>query len=155
LAVKLPDGVNESTLTAVLPHKILGRLLIFDPTDDLTPFGYLRGPLQSNYGLLVTENGGELIELPKLAAAMNGTRRPATLTLTSTGRLTGDISELRLGDHGSHQRYALRSATTDKDKIKPIESVLAHSLATYRITKASVTNLQQSDQPFGYNYSLI
>jgi len=154
LAVKLPEGVTDPALTAVLPHKTLGRLLIFDPTDELTPFGSLRGPLQANFALLVADNGGELVELPKLAAAMNGTRRTAQMTLAPSGTLTGEVTEIRMGDHAAYQRYALRSAATDKDKIKPIESLLSHSLATYRITKATVSNVQQTDLPFGYNYSL-
>jgi hypothetical protein len=49
----------------------------------------------------------------------------------------------------------LRSAATDKDKVKPIESVLAESLSNYRLTHASVTNLQHNDQPFGWDYSLV
>ncbi|HXL21315.1 MAG TPA: DUF3857 and transglutaminase domain-containing protein [Candidatus Dormibacteraeota bacterium] len=155
LAVKLPEGVNESGLTAVFRHETLGRLLIFDPTDELTPFGSLRGPLQANHGLLVADNGGQLIELPKLAPSMNGIRRTAQMTLTPAGTLTGEVTEIRMGDPGTYQRYALRSAASDNDKIKPIESLLAHSLATYRITKASVTNAQQTDLPFGYNYSLV
>jgi hypothetical protein len=155
LAIKLPDGVDDPGLKAVLQDKNMGRLLIFDPTDELTPLGYLRGPLQANYGLLVTESGGELIELPKLASSMNGIRRMAKLTLGSTGTLTGDVTEVRTGDRGANQRYAMRSAATDKDKIKPIESILASSLANYRITKATVDNLLHSDQPFIYNYSLV
>jgi hypothetical protein len=155
LAIKLPEGTGEGDLKAVFQHKTLGNLLIFDPTDDLTPFGYLRGPLQANFGLLVTDSGGELIQLPKLAAATNGTRRTAKLTLTPTGTLTGDVTEVRLGDRGTYQRYALRSAATEKDKVKPIESLLAESLSNYRLTHASVTNLVHNDQPFGYDYSLV
>jgi len=155
LAIKLPEGTGDGDLKAVLQHKTLGRLLIFDPTDEMTPFGYLRGALQSNFGLLVTDSGGELIELPKLAASMNGTRRTAKLTLTPTGTLTGDVTEVRLGDPAAHQRYALRSAASDKDKIKPIENVLAESLPNYRLTQASVTNLVHNEQPFGWNYSLV
>ena len=48
LAIKLPDGTDTKDLNAVLEHKTLGKLLIFDPTDEMTPFGYLRGPLQAN-----------------------------------------------------------------------------------------------------------
>jgi hypothetical protein len=155
LAIKLPDGTAEGDLRAVFEHKTLGKLLIFDPTDDLTPFGYLRGALQANFGLLVTDSGGELIQLPKLAASMNGTRRMAKLTLTPAGTLTGDVQEVRLGDRGTYQRYALRSAATEKDKVKPIESLLAESLSNYRLTHATVTNLVHNDQPFGYDYSLI
>ena len=155
LAVKLPDDAQDPSLAALFPHKTLGRLLIFDPTDELTPFGYLRGPMQANYGLLVSENGGELIQLPRLATSVNSVRRTASLTLAPTGTLTGEVTEIRTGDHANSQRYALRSAATDKDKIKPIETMLGHSLANYRLTKASVTNLQQYDQPFSYNYSLV
>jgi hypothetical protein len=50
---------------------------------------------------------------------------------------------------------ALRSAATEKDKIKPIESVLAESLANYRLTHATVSNMTHNDQPFGYDYSLV
>jgi hypothetical protein len=155
LAIKLPDSAVDPSLTAVMQDKTLGRLLIFDPTDDLTPFGYLRGPLQANFALLVTDSGGELIQLPRLPASMNGTRRTAKLTLSSDGTLTGDVAETRLGDPAAYQRYAQRSAATDKDKVKPIEKELAESLPNYRLTHASVTNLQHNDQPFGWNYSLI
>jgi Domain of Unknown Function with PDB structure (DUF3857)/Transglutaminase-like superfamily len=155
LAIKLPEGAADEGLKATLEHKTLGRLLIFDPTDEMTPFGYLRGALQANFGLLVTDSGGELIELPKLAASMSGIRRTAKLTLTPAGGLTGDVTEIRLGDPGAYQRYALRSAATDKDKIKPIESLLADSLANYQLTHATVTNLTHNDQPFGYDYSLV
>jgi hypothetical protein len=155
LAVHLPDDVKDSAMTAVFEHPKLGRLLIFDPTDELTPFGQLRGQLQANYALLVAPNGGELILTPKLPPAVNGVRRDAKLTLASSGTLSGEVTEVRLGDSGLYQRMALRSVTADKDRIKPIETLLAHSLATYRITKASVTNAQQTDLPFGYNYSLV
>jgi hypothetical protein len=155
LAIKLPDGTGDSGLTAVVQHKTLGRLLIFDPTDDMTPFGYLRGELQANFALLVQDSGGELMELPKLPASMNATRRSAKLTLSPGGTLAGDVSEIRVGDRALYQRLALRSAATEKDKVKPIESLLAESLSNYRLTHATVTNLTHNDQPFGYEYSLI
>jgi hypothetical protein len=155
LAIKLPSETTEPEIRAVLQHKSLGRLLIFDPTDDMTPFGSLRGALQANFGLLVTDSGGELIELPKLAPAMNGTRRTAKLSLAPNGTLSGDVNEIRIGDHAAYERYTLRSAATDKDKVKPIESVLAESLSNYRLTHATVSNLQHTDQPFLYDYSLV
>jgi hypothetical protein len=155
LAIKLPDGVADPSLVAVMQHPKLGRLLFFDPTDELTPFGSLRGALQANYGLLVTPDGGELTELPQLPAAKNGIRRTAKLTLTSTGTLTGDVKEIRFGDSAAYQRYALKSAEKDADRIKPIETLLARSLATYRLTHASISNLEQTELPFVFNYSLV
>jgi hypothetical protein len=155
LAIKLPDGVANPSLVALMQHPKLGRLLLFDPTDELTPFGSLRGALQANYGLLVTPDGGELTELPQLPAAKNGIRRTAKLTLTPTGTLTGDVKEIRFGDSAAYQRYALKSANKDADRIKPIETLLARSLATYRLTNASISNLEQTELPFVFNYSLV
>lgn len=155
LAIKLPQETSDAEVKAVYQHKSMGRLLIFDPTDEMTPFGYLRGPLQANYGLLVTDSGGELIELPKLAPSMNGTRRTAKLSLAPNGTLTGEVNEIRLGDYARYERYALRSAASEKDKVKPIETLLADSLSNYRLTHATVSNLQHTDQPFLYDYSLV
>lgn len=154
IAIRLPDSVVDPSLMATIVHAKLGRLLFFDPTDELTPFGQLSGALQANYGLLVGPDGGELVELPVMPSAMNGIRRAGKLTLDSVGTLTGDVQEIRVGDRAWSQRWALRAATKDTDKIKPIESLLSHSLATFVITKASVGNLQSTDLPFVYDYSV-
>jgi Domain of Unknown Function with PDB structure (DUF3857)/Transglutaminase-like superfamily len=155
LAIQLPAGMEDPSLVAVMQHPKLGRLLFFDPTSELTAFGRLSGPLQANYGLLVTPEGGELVELPRLATFLNGVTRTAKLTLAPTGTLTGEIREVRVGDRASAQRYALKSATKDIDRIKPIESLLAGSLSSYRLTKASFTNLEQTELPFEFDYSLV
>jgi len=155
IAIKLPEGVTDSSLVATMTHPKLGKILFFDPTDELTPFGQLNGALQANYGLLVTPDGGELVELPKLPSAMNGIRRSAKLSLSATGTVSGEVQETRVGDGARSQRWALRTVARDADRIKPIETLLSHSLATFQITKASVGNLQLTDQPFVYNYSVV
>jgi hypothetical protein len=155
LAIGLPNGLEDVSLKAVIQHPKLGRLLFFDPTDELTPFGYLSAPLQANYGLLVTPEGGELTKLPELPTTLNGILRTGKLTLTPEGILTGDVKEVRVGDRARQQRAALKSVMKNEDKIKPIENMLAYSLSAYHLTKASVTNLEQTDQPFEYNYSLV
>src|SRR6266851_2133699 len=153
IAIKLGNEIKDPSLIAAMQHPKLGRILFFDPTNELIPFGQIGGYLQANYGLLVTPGGGELIELPKQPAAMNSIRRAAKLTLDPTGRLQGEVEEVRLGDRASSERWRLRTVTKDGDRIKPIESLLAGSLSNFRITKASVVNLQQTNQPFGFNYS--
>jgi predicted transglutaminase-like cysteine proteinase len=153
LAVQLPDGLNDPSLIATVQNSRLGRILFFDPTDEITPFGQINGALQANYGLLVTPDGGELVELPRQPSAMNSIRRTATLTLDPNGNIKGDVEEVRLGDRAWRERWALRTVTSDKDRIKPIENILAGSLSNFGILKASVVNLSQFDQPFGYRYS--
>jgi hypothetical protein len=153
IAIKLPEGTTDPSLVATLPHPKQGKLLFFDPTNDLTPFGQIGGSLQANYGLLVTPEGGELVELPKQPSTTNGIHRTAKLTLDGLGTLKGDVEELRVGDRAAYQRWTLNRVTKDSDRIKPIERLLADSISTFRITKASIINLQQTEQPFGFNYS--
>jgi hypothetical protein len=153
LAIKLPDGLTSPSLIATLQHPRLGRLLIFDPTNELTPFGQIGGYLQANYGLLVTPDGGELVEVPRQPLAMNSIQRTAKLALDASGTLKGDVKEIRVGDRAWSQRWALRTTTKQIDRIKPIEELLASSISTFQITQASLVNVAQTDLPFGFDYS--
>ena len=153
LAIKLPAGVSDPSLIATVQHPRHGTILYFDPTNELTPFGEIGGYLQANYGLLVTPEGGELVELPEQPASMNSIERTGTLTLDLTGTLKGEVRETRLGDRARSERWRLRTVTKDTDRIKPIEDLLAGSLSLFHITKATVVNLNQTDQPFGFNYT--
>jgi hypothetical protein len=67
--------------------------------------------------------------------------------------LKGDVKEVRLGDRASSERWQLRTVTKNEDRIKPIENLLAGSLSSFQIVRASLINLDLTDQPFGFNYS--
>jgi hypothetical protein len=153
LGIKLPAEVKDASLVAVIDDGKRGRILFFDPTNQLTPFGQIGGYLQANYGLLVAPDGGELVELPQEPSAMNSIQRTGKLTLDATGMLKGDVTEVRMGDRASSERWRLREVTNNIDRIKPIESLLAGSLSSFRIVRASIVNYEQTDQPFGFNYS--
>ena len=146
-------NVNDPSLLAVMQHPKLGRILFFDPTNDVTPFGEIGGYLQANYGLLVTPDGGDLVELPQQPSSMNSIRRVGKLTLDASGNLKGDVEELRLGDQAARERYRLQTVTKSTDRIKPIEDLLGGALTNFKIVQASLLNIAQSDQPFGFNYS--
>lgn len=152
-AIKLPAGINDSSLVATMQHPRLGKILFFDPTNESTPFGEIGGYLQANYGLLVTPDGGELTRLPQQPSAMNSIQRTAKLTLDPGGVLQGDVEETRLGDRAWTERIQLRNVSNDKDRIRPIENLLAGSLADFQITHASLLNLHQTELPFGFKYS--
>ncbi len=153
LAVKLPDDLKDPSLVAVIQHPKLGRILVFDPTNEITPFGEIGGYLQANYGLLVTPQGGELVELPQQPSAMNSIQRVGKLTLDGNGLLMGNVTEMRVGDQAASERWRLRTVTKNEDRIKPIESVLAGSLSNFQIAKASLLNLDNTTQPFGFEYT--
>jgi hypothetical protein len=153
LAIKLPGNAADPSLIATMDHPRLGKILFYDPTNELTPFGQIGGYLQANYGLLVTPEGGELVALPKQPSTMNSVRRTAKLTLDQAGKLKGEVNETRIGDRAWSERWRLRTVTKDADRIKPIEDLLAGSLSLFHITQATVLNLSRTDQPFGFSYS--
>jgi hypothetical protein len=155
IAIKLPEGLNSAALVATVEHPKLGRLLFFDPTDELIPFGQLSGALQENYGLLVGPEAGELYQLPKLSTNTNGVTRTASMKLDDRGNLVGDFTERRLGDAAAQERARMKVVAQDTDRVKIIEELLAQSLANFSITKASMTSLQDTSQPFGLSYSVV
>jgi hypothetical protein len=154
IAIALPSDADVSALAARALHPKLGSILFFDPTDALTPFGALSGALQANYGMLVAPDGGELLALPQLSADSNGVARSATMSLDEKGTLRGAVHEILRGDRASYIRHALRTTTSDKDRIKPVEAVAGAALSTFEISKASATHLEDNDRPFEWNYDL-
>jgi hypothetical protein len=153
LAIRLPNDVKDPSLEAVIVDARLGRLLIFDPTDPFTPFGRLSGALQANYGLLATPDGGELLKTPRMPVDGNGVRRTAQLTLDANGTLHGEVRELWFGDGASAQRAALDSATRDTEQIRPVQAVMAGSLATFDILKAAVGDVHVVSRPLQWVYA--
>ncbi|MGC2371967.1 MAG: hypothetical protein WA474_23055 [Candidatus Sulfotelmatobacter sp.] len=67
--------------------------------------------------------------------------------------MKGNVEEVRLGQRASSERWRLRTVSKDADRIKPIEELLAASLGSFQITRASLLNVQQTNLPFGFNYS--
>jgi len=153
LAIRLPEDVKDSSLVATVSHPKLGRILFFDPTNELIPFGHIAGHLQASYGLLVGPDGGELIQVPREPSSQNGIHREARLALDSNGQLGGVVAETRTGDRAWMERSLLLSVTRESEKIHPIETLLANSMANFRIIDAQVANLKETDKPFAFNYS--
>jgi transglutaminase-like putative cysteine protease len=155
LAIKLPDQVQSQRYQAVLNHPKLGRLLIFDPTNEKNPIGQLSGELQGNYALLVTPEGGELVETPQLPTRSNGVVRTGTLKLEAHGALSGEVQETRFGDFAVYERYAQLGVKSSKDRVKRIEQEVSRSIGMFDITHATMQNLDNTDAPFGYTYTFV
>jgi hypothetical protein len=98
VAIPLPADLDAMGLFSKQEHERLGQLLYFDPTDEFTRLGYLPTNLQGSRGLLVTEQGGELVDLPLLPPAVNRLLRTATMTLSTEGTLTGSVQEIYWGE---------------------------------------------------------
>jgi len=151
LAISLPADVQDADLLAIVNHPRYGRLLLFDPTSTLTPLGYLPSFEQANYGMLATVDGGELIGMPLLPAAANRLGRAAHLTLSPDGSISGSVEEIRQGDFAEIRRSQLLAAQ-GAERAKVIESFLGSFLPNFRLTKASVGNLNSYGQMLVLNY---
>ncbi len=151
VAIRLPDAVPATNLYAVVNDPKLGRLLFFDPTDEYTPLGYLPATEQTNYALVVTPQGGELILVPLLPPATNRLLRTAKLSLSSSGNLRGEVQELRWGGPAVQSREQfLTVAPADRQKI--LEKFLGTTLTNFSLTSASLGDLEKYDDSLTVNY---
>jgi transglutaminase-like putative cysteine protease len=154
LAIQLPVGQSVPEWRAALHHPSLGTLVFFDPTNELTPLGYLAGALQANVGMLVTPDGGELITLPQMLSDSSSISRSGRLTLDSAGALHGEMREVRTGDAATQERLRMLNLPRATDRVRPLEGELGNSLSNFQIVKASVGGLSALDQPVEWHYTL-
>jgi transglutaminase-like putative cysteine protease len=151
LAIQLPDGIPDAGLYATMKTARFGRLLFFDPTNPYVPLGYLPSYLQDNYALIVAQDGAELVSLPLLPPTTNRLFRTATLSLASSGDLTGEVNEVRWGGPAVSSREQFLTATP-ADRRKVLESSLGSSLTNFSLTSASLGNLEKYDESLMVHY---
>jgi hypothetical protein len=155
LAIRLPPDVPVSGLYATYRHPQLGTLLFFDTTSEVVPLGYLPSYLQATYGLLVTDQGGELLELPLLPPPTNRLLRQARFSLDSTGELQGTVKEVRWGNPAATLRSQIRKATAQDSRADVLETFLAQFVPGADLTQASAENLDDNAANLELNYQFV
>jgi transglutaminase-like putative cysteine protease len=150
LAIALPEASYPNAMPAMYQHPKLGRLLIFDPTNDLVPFGQIPPYEQDNYGLLVGEQGGDLIHLPLSNPEANKISRNAKLTLMPDGTLQGEIEEVRSGYMAMLERGRLQHQT-DKDRKKMLE-LMGANIGSFQIDSFDLRNENEIDKDLVLHY---
>ncbi len=137
IAIELPPTLDASAFDAVFKSADGRSYLLFDPTDQYTPVGKLRGDLQDSYALLVTEAGGQLIRTPRLKPEANQLTRQGHFSLGADGTLSGDITEDRTGDHAWEER-AYFAHHTDKQRREAVERRLNTSLQGFTLASLDI-----------------
>ena len=140
-------------LHAVIDHPKLGKLLLFDPTSTLTPWGELPESLQASRGLLVTADGGEMIDLPQLPPEASQLRRVAKLQLDGNGTLTGMVEEVRTGSMAVSMRAELQ-ALNATERVHMIERNLASHLAASTAADVVIEHLDDPETELVIRYRL-
>jgi hypothetical protein len=151
LAIPFPENASPDGLFAVVNTSKFGKMLIFDPTSEYTPFGYLPYYEQENYILVSTPQGGELVHLPLAEPNTNRFVRTAKLELHPDGSLSGAVDETSYGWMATRTRERLISSTST-DRTKQLESFLGSFLRGFHLTKASADNVDKVGEPLTLHY---
>ncbi len=146
LAIALPEASYSKPLPAMYEHPKLGHLLIFDPTNDFVPFGQIPPYEQDNYGLLVGEQGGELIHMPLSPPESNGINRTAKLKLLPDGTLQGDVEESYMGFNAMLGRDVSSRTKAKMNARRSSSASSANSLGNFQLDHYELVNASDIDQ---------
>lgn len=136
IAVRVGDQTQAST---IIQHPTLGRLLIFDPTDQETLIGDLPSHLQGSLALIDAKSETDLVRMPVTPAEMNQLERIATLELQSDGAITGQIKELANGQTAAYFRTQFRRLS------KPEYTGMIERWLTSGATSARLNKMEPTD----------
>src|ERR1051325_8658660 len=138
IAIKVSDETQAPT---VLQHPTLGRLLIFDATDESTQIGDLPDHEQGSLALVDVKDGGMLLRMPVTPPEANQLDRQTEVQLEANGSITASVRERALGQSAVRARrlfrrlarpefvgmielWVTRGATGAKvGKVEPVDSV--------------------------------
>ena len=145
IAVKVSDQTQAST---IIQHPTLGRLLMFDATDDQTPIGDLPYHLQGSLALISSKTETELVKMPVTPPEMNQLERTATLELTADGGIAGNITERANGQTARAFRSQFRQLS------KPEYTGMIERWLTAGATSARLNKMEPTDYSAEGRFSL-
>jgi transglutaminase-like putative cysteine protease len=136
LAIRVDDNVD---VPAAITHSQLGRLVIFDPTNEHTPPGWLAREDTHGLGLILAGAKGDLVRLPSLLEKENRFERRIAVTLTRDGSVGGRIEEKFFGNSSAavREEHRTRSTTEYRDLI---EGWLSRSLPGVRVSTVTAAD---------------
>jgi hypothetical protein len=132
IAVKVGEETQAPT---VVKHPSLGRLLIFDPTDDDTPVGDLPDHEQGSYALIVAGDAGELMKMPVTPPEANRLERAVEAELSADGMLTAKVSERSFGQAAVEERRLFKRADRPQ-YVKHLERWITQTAPSANVLKS-------------------
>ncbi|MCA1816796.1 MAG: DUF3857 domain-containing protein [Acidobacteria bacterium] len=136
VAVKVGDETKAPT---VVESPSLGRVLIFDATDDATPVGDLPDHEQNSFALVAAGDHGALLRMPSTPPEANRLEREAEVTLAADGSITATLRERSQGQAAVWERRAFRGLSR-----ADYAGVIEHWI-TRGATGARVSKVEPSD----------
>jgi hypothetical protein len=152
--VAIPLGADAPALPAVINHPRLGKVLLFDPTSEMTPIGSLPEYLQNNELLVVTQEGGTVIHVAPAGPEDNKLSVAAKLTLDPAGALHGDVHETRSGSIAAAWRAWLHTMT-EAERVRALHNRVGAHLAQFEMKSVTIENLNDSSRDLIFNYGIV
>jgi Domain of Unknown Function with PDB structure (DUF3857)/Transglutaminase-like superfamily len=146
IAVKVSDDLQAPTIIA---HPKIGRLLIFDPTDENTPVGDLPDHEQGSFALVAAGEHGALMKMPVTPPEANNLERETEITLEAEGAITAIIRERSVGQSAVGERRLFRRLPRP-DYLKRIESWITRGATGAKISKVEPAD-NRTDGKFALN----
>jgi hypothetical protein len=148
IAVKVSD---ETQVATVITHPKLGRLMIFDATDDDTPVGDLPEHEQGSLALIIAPEGGTLMRMPVTPPEANGLERQIDATLSAEGTLAATVQERAAGSWASSYRSEYRHDSRP-DFTKRMERWISNGAAAAKVGELAASDHFAEDR-FDLNLS--
>jgi hypothetical protein len=118
----------------VITHAALGRLLIFDATDDDTPVGDLPEEEQGSFALIAAGNSGSLVRMPETPSEANSVDRQIEANLSADGSVSATIREHAIGQRAVDFRRQFRRLSRPQ-YVGMIERWVANGATTAKVSK--------------------
>ena len=131
IAIKVSDETQAAT---VIQHSTLGRLLIFDATDEHTPVGDLLHKEQGSLALILAGESGTLTRMPTLSPESSQLDRHASVVLSADGSIIASLKEKSTGQTAVNRRRTFRELSSAEYK-GLIEDWVASGATAAKISK--------------------
>jgi hypothetical protein len=146
VAVKISD---DTKVGAVLQHPTLGRLMIFDATDETTSVGDLPIEEQGSLALIVAGEAGTLERMPTLPLESSRLDREADVTLAATGGITATVKERSIGQAAVLERREYKGLSSG-DYRKMIEDWITRGATAAKVSKVDAVD-ESNEGKFALN----
>jgi hypothetical protein len=145
IAVKVSD---ETQAAPVITHPNLGRLLVFDPTDDNTAVGDLPDYEQNSFALVAAGDAGALMRMPSTPPEANRLEREADVVLSPEGSITATVKEKSIGQYAVNERRLFRNLS------RPDYTKLIERWVTAGAAGAKINRIEPADNMTDASFAL-
>ena len=128
-----------------------GPAVLFDPTASWTPYGELPWTLAGGRGLVVRQDGGELVAFPAGTPAVNTLKRTVEAQMNGAGRLEAIVTDVSTGVLSQRAAY---QEMTPTERVESVQRYAQDYLAAARASDVQFTNLDERVKPLEAKFSV-